>query len=243
MVVVLYVAYLGKLKREGKEITALPTLVLLPPSLLPQTFVEATESFGDDLDVYVWFDHKRSLNIRDPRREGMLGQTGFDKLMASCIRGKDNPDTAKVVILAAWSTMSSRWVSTLDSPYDRKDPASLKERDTFEPRPTPCCWHQDRHLCHRRRPFHHDRIGPNDVGFSTTTLPPPSYEEVDTLQPFNSKPPSPLPKGVSSSPALCPVPFGHSLLFQPRLSLPPPLRREELGKGRWKLANASFQPI
>ncbi|KAK3398813.1 hypothetical protein B0T20DRAFT_218501 [Sordaria brevicollis] len=96
------------LEQKGEAIQAYPSIVVLPPSLVPQTFEELHNTFGD-LRIYCWYVESSGIPRHDPRHDKTLNQGRFDELMARCVGRRHKADTARVVIIAAFTTINWRW--------------------------------------------------------------------------------------------------------------------------------------
>ncbi|KAJ4359031.1 hypothetical protein N0V85_009485 [Neurospora sp. IMI 360204] len=102
---------LQKLDKEGKPVEAIPSIIVLPSSLVPQTFAELQGTFSN-LDFYCWYDTAGDIAVGDARRpKTTLTQETFDKLMENCVAKRGSPSTARKVIIAAHTTITTRWAT------------------------------------------------------------------------------------------------------------------------------------
>lgn len=99
---------LKALEANKQPVKAYPSIIVMPSSLVAQTFAELHNTFHD-LRFYVWYDTAGGVSTSDPRRERTLTQATFDALMDDCIRNRHSSETAQVVVIAAHTTVTSRW--------------------------------------------------------------------------------------------------------------------------------------
>ncbi|KAK3311372.1 uncharacterized protein B0T15DRAFT_507940 [Chaetomium strumarium] len=112
----LAVAELERKHASGEAISAWPTLVAVPASLLAQTFTEAVRNFPG-LKFHAWYGHSTNIGRDDPRKGATLSTSQFDEMMHHWSQQKGSPNTARNVVLTSYTTMAKRWVSSVNARY------------------------------------------------------------------------------------------------------------------------------
>ncbi|KAK1782010.1 hypothetical protein QBC45DRAFT_389921 [Copromyces sp. CBS 386.78] len=96
-----------ELQSRGKAFDAYPSIIVMPPSLVVQTFNELHNTFKE-LNFWVWYDSQWGISQEDPRWERTLTQQKSDEKMKTWIENRNSADTATIII-ASHSTLTSRW--------------------------------------------------------------------------------------------------------------------------------------
>lgn len=100
--------FLEQRSKNGETIIARPTLYTCPPQLVTQTFHEVFHAFPE-MQVYCFYSNVNQIPQDDPRRDRTFSTQQLDDMMCEWAAQSGNTETAKVVVVTAYTTIAHRW--------------------------------------------------------------------------------------------------------------------------------------
>ncbi|KLU89299.1 hypothetical protein MAPG_08273 [Magnaporthiopsis poae ATCC 64411] len=101
-------------KQAGKEIHAAPTLLLVEPRLLAQTFREAYQNFRTKLILYCLYASPGGRDADEARASATLDLGQWNAKVAAWVADYGNPEHARVVVVSTYYTLSHRFTTSYD---------------------------------------------------------------------------------------------------------------------------------
>ncbi|KAL8371040.1 hypothetical protein RB595_001067 [Gaeumannomyces hyphopodioides] len=101
-------------KEAGKQIHAAPTLLLVEPRLLTQTFNEAYQNFHPKLTIYCLYGASKGSGAGTARRDATLDYKQWNAKVAEWAAGYGEPKNAQVVVISTYRTFSHRFSTCYD---------------------------------------------------------------------------------------------------------------------------------
>lgn len=110
-VIRMHVREIGFRHAANEEITARPSMVIMPAGLVVQTFFEALANFPD-LDLHVFYSSKSATADHPELSANVLSHKELNDKITQWQRGVKDPRTAANVVLTSYTTLCRRAVKT-----------------------------------------------------------------------------------------------------------------------------------
>lgn len=101
-------------KQAGKQIHAAPTLLLVEPRLLAQTFGEAYQNFRSRLILHCLYASPEGSGADEARASATLDLKQWNAKVAAWAADYGNPEHARVVVVSTYHTLSHRFTASYD---------------------------------------------------------------------------------------------------------------------------------